>query len=115
MNLVLSHSFQKFDILHTPFNYFKPLSVEKETYGLCPERNSWEEFIMLSTMLRKISQAIEIEEKKKKRLKRKRKRSDSTDSESSEDEIEEDREREVKRLKKIENKLKRKYNEFMYG
>jgi len=110
MNLVLSHSFHKFDT--APFKCFKPLFIEKN-YELCLKQNSWEEFIMLSMLLRKISQALDAEEKKKKRLKRKRKRSDSTNSESSEDELEE--EREIKRLKKIEKQIKRKYKEFMYS
>lgn len=94
--------------------------IKNHEYGLCPERNSWEEFVMLSSLITKIRRAIELEEhdqQTKKRLKRKRKRSDSMDSNSDDNTSDEDdsEEREIKRLKKIEKKLKRKYQEMLYG
>ena len=82
-------------------------------YNLCLKQNSWEEFIMLSSLISRIGKAIELKETAKKRKRnRKRKRSESLDSESSESSEEE---REIKRLKKMEKQLKRKYQEMLYG
>lgn len=94
------------------------LSITERNYNLCLKQNSWEEFIMLSDLILKIGRAIEYEhdQKTKKRLKRKRKRSDSLDSNSDTTSDEDDSEsREVKRLKIIEKRLKRKYQEMLYG
>lgn len=89
------------------------LELSQHNFNLCPERNSWEEFTMLTSIIGNISRAIDIDNelKIKQRLNRKRKISECSDI--SEDETVE--EREIKRLKNIQSKLKRKYQEMLYN
>jgi hypothetical protein len=88
-------------------------------YNLNPKRNSWEEFIMLSLILSQVKRSIDNENKMKIKLmknrKRKRSESESESENSDEDASLDDMKREIKRLKRIENKLKRKYDEYIYG